>query len=451
MSEVLNILVVDDEPLIREFIITALTAEIPAQYYEAENGTQAIELMMTGNFDLILCDFNMPKGNGQDVFKKRQTLNNPPKFILVTSDDEANHRDITNNAGCGYLEKPFEFETLIEKVSTMLCIEALDINKDKFTLIPMGSIINLEILPFDIYVKLGTNHQIKYFNASRKLSAEDKGKLSTLKTKGIFIRVDDFFKYIADRQRNVFQSSVLPQDGIEHSFEMSSVNDELIQMGLKKILEDKEVVDLTQKNLKTVFALSFKIKALNGLLNWVQNNDLSPKKMQSVLLTLFCNLILKNLKSNSYDFKTYLSLGYVAVLHDLNLDDFMVKNEYRILNGIKLKSQINKAEQAILLEHVSTIMPVIKSWPYCPPEVIQMIEQHHERPNGLGFPANLSGNEITKLSAIFNVAHDVTSLVLEKKTGEDLRQNLGKLAEEYRGFKHFEEPFGIIINEVMLK
>jgi response regulator RpfG family c-di-GMP phosphodiesterase len=450
MSNKLNILIVDDESSIREILVDIITSVFPSNFHQADCGNNAIIILDQQEIDLVICDFNMPNGNGGCVFKKVLSLNSKPKFILSTSDIAEKHKEIVSHADSRYLEKPFEFEILIKLISELLDIEPISSEIHKFVNLPIISLSNFDLLPFDVYLKLGVDHQVKYFNSNRKFTETDKQRLSKLNAPEVFVKVDDFYKYISIKQRTAFQTYTFPPEGADHPFEISSVKDELTNLGLTKIIKDKEIMDLTQKNLKTVFALSYKVRQFSGLLDWVQNNEHSPKKMQSILLTLFCSIILKNIKSISYDFKTYLNLSYAAVLHDINLDDFIVKNEFRILNGIRINSHINRAEQEIMLNHVPTLIPIISSWAHCPTEVIQIVEQHHERANGTGFPMKLTGGEIQILSAIFNVAHDVASLVMERKSGDELNNSISKLSEEYKGHKHFEEPMAIITREILV-
>jgi response regulator RpfG family c-di-GMP phosphodiesterase len=451
MKDSLRILVVDDEPDIRDFIVLILGAEFPCLFWEAGSGRQAIESLAQNQIDLVICDFNMPNGNGKDVFEHTRRMAKIPKFMLVTSDEEKVHRDITLQVGCGYLEKPYECHLLIQMVATLLDIVPLEESKGKFAAVAVATLKLEESLPFDLYLKLGNNHYVKYFNAQKQPTDFERDRLRNLNTHDIFIRIEDYDKFIADSQRKVFQSITLPKNGLDHHFELKAVNGDLQNLGLSQVLDKKEVVESTQKVLKTVFALSGKIRTFKGLLDWVDSCELSSKKLHSILLTLFCNIILKNLKVRSYEFQSYLILGYVAVLHDFQLDDFIVRNEHRILKGIKIKSQIYKNEQEIILRHVSQVMPLIDSWSHCPHEVIKVIEQHHEKADGTGFPKKLRGDSITDLSAIFNVAHDVADLVWDREGTEELEPYLNQLANDYKGYPHFEEPFEILKSELIAR
>ncbi len=440
MQNIVRILIVDDEPELRDFLGFAVSTLFPSEVMEASSGEAAIKLIENNNFDLILCDFRMPMGNGKTVFEKVKSLVPMPIFILITSDDETEHNNIVSHPGCAYLQKPLEIEALKSLLSKVLDIEPIDQKQKPYVEIPVHRMASFGSLPFDLYVKLGPSHFVKYLNGNRPLSEPEKERLNQLKSKEILVPVGDFYTYMAKMERSAFQSSVVPAEGLAHKFELATLKTEISRLGVRRMLDDKELIEMTEKNMRTVFAMTARVRAFKGLLDWVDNNEMSVKKIHSVLLTMFCNIILKNAKSLPYDFRTYLHLSYVAVLHDLNLDDYIIKNEHRILNSLKMNSPINKQEQELILEHVPKILPLITSWAHCPDEVISIIEQHHERPDGSGFPGHLTGKEIKVLSAIFNVAHDVAAIVWDRKNEEELKRSIASLIIEYNGHPHFEEP-----------
>tara|TARA_Y100000310_G_scaffold343074_1_gene449022 strand:+ start:1151 stop:2080 length:930 start_codon:yes stop_codon:yes gene_type:complete len=89
-----TILVVDDEKTPREVIVEMLKV-CGHTVVEASNANEAIEAMSSGNFGMIICDFNMPAdegGNGDVVAKKAAELEIPIVILsglAVTLDERA--------------------------------------------------------------------------------------------------------------------------------------------------------------------------------------------------------------------------------------------------------------------------------------------------------------------------------------------------------------------------
>lgn len=448
MSEKINLLIVEDEAEIRELLALLISSHIPIEYYEAGSGSEAISLLANHNFDLVICDFNMPNGNGKFVFDQVQKLNPSPKYILLTSDDAHDHKDITEVQGVGYIQKPFEDELLMSNIGKILDLRPTDKNNGDYIPLSINVVRKLAPFPFEIFVKLGEEHFIKYFNIEKKITDEDIDKVVKKKITEFYVRSDNLKPFLESWQRTAFESLILPDHGLEHSFELTTLQNELVHLGIKGLIADEALMKLSEQNLKTVFNVSSKAPVLRDLLKWVDNQHTSPAKLHSVILTLFCNIIVKNWSVTKDNPKMPLIMTYASVLHDLNLNDYYIKNEWRIRQGMKMNSVINKSDQDVIGNHITEVMKIVNSWAHCPKEVLELIANHHEWPTGNGFPRNLTGDQIPPLSALFIVAHEASALVWERKSQEEFLQIMKNLLQDFKSYPHFLEPLHILLKEI---
>lgn len=115
----MKILVVDDESLARERLISILT-ELDPDYKivgEAENGKQAIEQVLSLQPDIILLDIKMPGMNGLEVAQHLIKNDSPPAIIFTTAYDE--HALAAFDAqAIAYLLKPIQTEQLKRSLLT---------------------------------------------------------------------------------------------------------------------------------------------------------------------------------------------------------------------------------------------------------------------------------------------------------------------------------------------
>lgn len=81
------ILIVDDNPEIREIIQILLTGE-GFQVHEAANGTQALSQLKENIFDLIILDIMMPGLNGYQTCVEMRKLTNAPILFLSARTQE---------------------------------------------------------------------------------------------------------------------------------------------------------------------------------------------------------------------------------------------------------------------------------------------------------------------------------------------------------------------------
>lgn len=112
---ILRLLIVDDEPLIRAGIRNEL-AGVPTVQVAGECGNvaEAVEALRSGEFDLVLLDVQMPDGTGFDVIREvgPQRM---PAVVFVTAYDKYAIQAFQVNA-VDYLLKPFDDLRLRESI-----------------------------------------------------------------------------------------------------------------------------------------------------------------------------------------------------------------------------------------------------------------------------------------------------------------------------------------------
>lgn len=118
MSDERQILVVDDDPSIREFLELALVDE-GYRVSCAANGEVALDLARQTPPDLILLDMRMPVMDGWE-FARRYRESPPPwaPILVITAAVDAARRAAEIDAD-GYLAKPFDLAELLRTVDRL--------------------------------------------------------------------------------------------------------------------------------------------------------------------------------------------------------------------------------------------------------------------------------------------------------------------------------------------
>jgi two-component system chemotaxis response regulator CheY len=121
----MKILVIDDASTMRKIQKNILNQLGYDDVVEAENGEDAIHQMKAHDFafDLILCDWNMPKMNGIEFVRKIKSVENLKKIPIVMVTTEAEREKVIEavQAGAkGYVVKPFTPDTLKAKINELL-------------------------------------------------------------------------------------------------------------------------------------------------------------------------------------------------------------------------------------------------------------------------------------------------------------------------------------------
>lgn len=117
-----NILLVDDDPTVRDSLNDLLTGE-GYRVIPAENGAAALELAAVRPVDLALLDLNMPVKNGWDTFQQLTFEHPLIPVIIVTA--RPNQLFTALGAGAGaLLEKPMDIPVLLRTMEKLLAESA---------------------------------------------------------------------------------------------------------------------------------------------------------------------------------------------------------------------------------------------------------------------------------------------------------------------------------------
>ena len=114
-----KILIVDDFSTMRRIIKNLLRDLGFNNTTEADDGTTALPMLQSGDFDLLVTDWNMPGMQGIDLLKH---VRSDPKLaslpvLMVTAEQKREQIVEAAQAGVnGYIVKPFTAQTLKEKL-----------------------------------------------------------------------------------------------------------------------------------------------------------------------------------------------------------------------------------------------------------------------------------------------------------------------------------------------
>ena len=118
-----RVLVVDDMASMRMLIKGFLHKLGITQIEEAQNGEVAWEKITSMAFDIIICDWDMPKMTGIELLKtvKNQTPYQSIPFVMLTANAQRAHVEEAAQHGVdGYIHKPFKPNVFIERIRDLL-------------------------------------------------------------------------------------------------------------------------------------------------------------------------------------------------------------------------------------------------------------------------------------------------------------------------------------------
>ncbi|HAD78149.1 response regulator transcription factor [Empedobacter sp. GD03797] len=222
----MKVLVVEDEIKLQETIVEFLEKE-KMIVETADNYQQALDKIISFDYDCILLDMMLPDGDGMSLLKELKNLHKETSVIILSAKDSVDDKVEGLLVGADdYLAKPFHFAELLARIKVAL---RKNLQKGEDVL----SYKNVQIFPEDRLVKVN--------NIELKLNRKEY----------------DLLYYFMLRPERVFQKTTLAEsvwgDHIELSDNLDFIYSQIKNLR-KKMKEANSEVDL-----QAVYGIGYKL------------------------------------------------------------------------------------------------------------------------------------------------------------------------------------------------
>ncbi len=114
------VLLVEDDPAIRDLIATLLEIDLGVSVTVATDGAAGLELAKRLGPDLVLLDINLPRLSGLELARRLRSNPRTRAIPIVAVSSESREKALA--AGCDdHVAKPFNVSDLIQRVRRYLC------------------------------------------------------------------------------------------------------------------------------------------------------------------------------------------------------------------------------------------------------------------------------------------------------------------------------------------
>lgn len=117
MSAPAAVLVIDDDPVVRQFVELVLT-QAGYSVSSATTGELGVKALQTSRWDLVLLDINIPGMTGLEVLRLLRKYQRVKAAVMMMTarGDMATVREAMDTGADGYLVKPFGLDEFLQKV-----------------------------------------------------------------------------------------------------------------------------------------------------------------------------------------------------------------------------------------------------------------------------------------------------------------------------------------------
>jgi response regulator RpfG family c-di-GMP phosphodiesterase len=433
----MKFLIVDDETDIVGLIAIFLEGlwGDRVQITTASSGNQAVEILKKDpHFNCVICDFTMPNGKGDVVQKQilEQKLKIP--FVLCSAHDQDFIDKNLPAPPDALVLKPFGLQAL------RAVFQKLRLGQDKllqlqeetdYCKFPPTELLQRGTLSTDLYVKLSDNKYVKIMNQGDVFSQDDLHHYQGMDLKYLYLRKDDFVNLL-DQMLKDFQNLGTMVSNLEdqtltlpikvHTMAREFLNRFGIDEKIKQVIN--ESIDLTVKFIKAQ-------PQLNDLFKKLELMEGSYLSTHSILLSYISCALAAQMEWVSS--ATNTKLATAAFMHDITLDDLTVEQCLKLEQQIIQKEVPIISNETMLKYHnhpLHAAEAVAKSVTNLP-DVSVIIAQHHELPDGTGFPHRLTALMISPMSAVLIVAHHIVDIYFQSPKSFDLVSAVNQLPPSF--------------------
>lgn len=399
-------------------------------------------------YNLIISDYKLQNGSGGELFQfvNGQMLGIP--FIMLTGIDCSSEPELkgffSSHVRNAILTKPVSIEEIEEKVKWCLesqtdlfkiydkaaksCDEKIPINSDVF--------LRLNMVPCAVYLKLNDGKFVKVIN---KNEIFEKSLIQKLILKGVvsfYVNRSELSSYSDTVVRSLAMIVKIKKSKTDQ-MQKSQLNNTAINVLTSNLLKcgfSEALMKATDEVLQLQLDL---IKSTDGLSEFVEKYQLLRKAASDH--TRIVNYILFDiLKDLSWDSESTIhKMSLTALLHDVTLPDHFYK---QVMNQEQIE-KLSKEDKRIYYSHPEESAHLAKNFDSITGGMEQFILEHHELPDGKGFPRKLNFNHVHPLSAVLHLADYVADLIWENNFDMDLvvEELKSKRSFYKRGF--YRKPF----------
>jgi len=415
----MKILLIEDDSDIREMIQFFLETDFNADVVIANSGQEAIaKIESTKGLDAIICDYEMPNGNGGLVYLHllNNALNIP--YILCSSYHPDHYPEFKNPVRlAGYAIKPDVIYPLMQVISEIFPEPTKRAQEDKKDYYPikLKALFNSNTSHYNLYIKLGPAKFIKVINKGDPIELSDLDRFNSKNLESLFVHHSDLKSIeveFTERIKTLLKAKSI-DPGI--TFELTASTLELIHSIGSALDIDEKTKALAKSTVDAVFQTISAHPKLSDRLRSIAINPNNYLYAHSVALAHILTSFGAGLGFiNPEDEALSKSLITAALLHDLSFTNPELARVQDIaelgLSGHDLSDQMVKEINGHPLESAKLVKELFEGGS----EVAEkLILKHHEKPDSSGFPNQLGLESFDHLSALFVISHDLVAHALE--------------------------------------
>lgn len=443
----LQILVADDEEDILDLIEMEMSTTFEgAQIHVARSGNEAIEVIKKHPINFIFCDYNMPDGSGGDVFRFIVEQKKEIPYVMISTEDPSKV-EFDGNKITRHISKPFAAKDLSKLIKELLSEKGTQPETSAvsgYTRLSVKSLKKWDRGQYPLYIKLSASKFIKMIHAEDPFDEVQAERVRKKNIQYLYLKKPDYEAYFKKHKKSIESYLNSKFSSVEESFEISGIAVDLASASYQEFGWNEETQKLAHQSVKVVVkaAVSSEDTTIKDFLDKLSADPDSYLASHSTMSGFLSCAIAKSIGKDSE--QIYYRLTAASMLHDMALKPYHLENLDNFMNYIRDESMKDLPDVKEFRSHPVIGSEMASSWEKASPEAEIIILQHHELPQGGGFPTGVSHERIAPLSAIFIVAEDLADFLHKNPVKPKLEEFLDERRTVYKEGK-FKEIFDALV------
>lgn len=401
----MNILLYRADKESRNMIAFSLESHLQAEVYQTESFQQTVELLLEDqSIDLIVCDY---LADTAKLFKYILSVDARIPIVILTNEKPSDLILFPDLKVLGILKLSSVPDQLFKLIQKEFQQKEVHTQAPSFCRIKTELLLKVAPLSGDIFIRLSS---IKFVKIFRKGDVFDREQLNRIlfkkKVEYLYIKKDEAEEFVEKFRVELssLYKDVVP-DAPEKTFDVSVSVHETVHELTHKMGFTTEVQDVAREQVKVTLKSLGDHPKLSKVLELMSKGNERYISSHSVLLANVACCIAAKMKWPSDT--TFQKLTLAAFCHDLSLDNQKLAAIQSLQDLEKEKENFTPEEIAAYRAHPYAASDFIKKFSEIPGDVDVIVSQHHERPDGSGFPRGLTSMNIAPLASLFIVAHEM--------------------------------------------
>jgi len=328
-------------------------------------------------------------------------------------------------------------ESLLKGYSKLPRPEDITLAPDiEFHQIRTALLVAASPLPADVFIRLSHDKYLKIFQQGDRFDQSDYQRYAHDKRISHFYLRDPALTAFVLKLAQVLEARIKAGMSPDEATHFSEEIHQTVQSLLEQGVATPDVGEMIKSNLHLTLQAIGKKPKLKEVIDRVLQRTSSYMAGHSIAL---CQITCTLATAMEWGSKgTFSKLNFASFLHDAALDNDELAQISSTAAIQAVRSSQGDATADLVLLHGLKAAELSRSFSEVPPDVDQILIQHHERPDGSGFPRGLTHTQISPMAALFIIAQDLVDEIFKKGSDFSYADFIQSRQETY-GMGHFRK------------